>query len=349
MQCIFCLNERPGSKEHVFPLAIGGCLTTDRVCEPCNSLLGSRVDAALTDNFLVRSRRALIGLAGNQGTAPPIYEELLGVGELAGHPGSRVHVTYNKATKKMDVRALPYVSVSEAQEGAMSCQIILDERDLDKLPKIIQRERKKHGFPPLSGDDLAREIKRFASSRMLINNPQVLLEKRYNFHYVQHAMVKIAYELAFLWLGETYLDDPSAVELRAAICTPDPNSTDTLPAAVIDAAECKVFWLWQPDKKHHIAYAFANDDGIAIAVRVFDIHAAIVWVTKRAALYLSGNDANARLRFLAIDPERRKMRDVPMMTEMHRIAAAMVRQGHAANGQADLRSGGSFPTRSLAS
>jgi hypothetical protein len=47
MRCIFCTNERPPSVEHVFPLAIGGHRTTDRVCKECNSTLGSRVDAAI--------------------------------------------------------------------------------------------------------------------------------------------------------------------------------------------------------------------------------------------------------------------------------------------------------------
>jgi HNH endonuclease len=329
MRCIFCLRERPGTVEHIFPLAIGGCLTTDRVCKPCNSMLGSRVDAALTDNFLVRTRRALIGIAGNQGTAPPIYEELCGTGELAAHPGRRVHIGYNRATKKMDVRALPHVSPTEAPDGTKGCRIILDERDIGKLPRIIQRERKNRGFPPLTEQELASEVARFATSRMAIENPQVLIKKTYKFHYVSHAMIKIAYELAFLWLGEGYLDDPLAAELRAAICAPDPNSTDRLPAAVMEARECDVLQFWSPDKKSHIAYAFANDDRIAIAVRIFDIYAAVVWVTTRAAQYLSSADAQERLRFLSIDPERREKRYVPMMAEMHRIAKAMVEHGHA--------------------
>jgi hypothetical protein len=58
MLCIFCDQERAPSIEHVFPLAIGGTVTTDRVCAPCNSVLGSRVDAALSDFFPVRMRRA---------------------------------------------------------------------------------------------------------------------------------------------------------------------------------------------------------------------------------------------------------------------------------------------------
>ena len=36
MRCIFCLKERDPSLEHVFPAAIGGTLTIDRVCKPCN-------------------------------------------------------------------------------------------------------------------------------------------------------------------------------------------------------------------------------------------------------------------------------------------------------------------------
>src|SRR5260221_9747795 len=100
-RCIFCLEERPGSEEHVFPSAIGGRLTTDRVCRPCNSTLGSRVDAALSDSFIIRSRRARLGLAGNSGTPPAIHEMLLGVAKLAKHPERRVKITFNNATGKL--------------------------------------------------------------------------------------------------------------------------------------------------------------------------------------------------------------------------------------------------------
>ena len=67
MKCIFCLEERPGTDEHVFPLAIGGSLIFDRVCAGCNSDLGSRIDTAISDNFLIRNHRARLGLAGNSG------------------------------------------------------------------------------------------------------------------------------------------------------------------------------------------------------------------------------------------------------------------------------------------
>lgn len=92
MICIFCTNDRPGSDEHVFPLAIGGRLVTDRVCQPCNSVLGARVDSALSDNFMVRGYRARLGLSGNSGVVPEQFELLLGTSDLADKSG-RIRVT----------------------------------------------------------------------------------------------------------------------------------------------------------------------------------------------------------------------------------------------------------------
>src|SRR5215469_10785882 len=104
MNCIFCLKERSPGKEHVFPYATGGRLTTDRVCGSCNPILGSRVDAALTDNFLVRSRRAELGLAGLSGKTPGLYEILLGDVKFAEQPGRRLRITFNETTRKLDIR-----------------------------------------------------------------------------------------------------------------------------------------------------------------------------------------------------------------------------------------------------
>lgn len=307
----------------MFPLAIGGNLTTDRACGPCNSTLGSRVDAALCDSFMVRSRRAQLGLAGNSGLPPALHEILLGVHKLAEDPERRIKATVNKATSKLDLRALHHASDVVMPDGSRARRIIVDERDIDHLPKIIRKERERHGAPPLSEEQLAEEVRKAAENIITIDNPGVLVEQSYSLAYLRHAMTKIAYELAFLWLGEAYLDDPSAAELRIAICKPDPDSTNGLPVWVGDAESCDAFKFWSANKTHHLAYAFAGNDGIALAVRVFDLHAAVVWVTKDAARYLSDPDANTKLRFLAIEPVSGRMQDTPVMDELSRIAQTM--------------------------
>src|SRR5689334_9188842 len=110
MKCIFCLEERPSSLEHVFPFAIGGRLTTDRVCGPCNSVLGSRVDGALSDSFAVRARRSGLGLAGNSGKVPPPYELLTGKHKLAADQNRYVKVTFDEVSQKLDVRAIHHAA-----------------------------------------------------------------------------------------------------------------------------------------------------------------------------------------------------------------------------------------------
>jgi HNH endonuclease len=102
MKCVFCTNERPPSLEHVFPLAIGGHVTTDRVCKECNSTLGSRVDAALCEFLPIRIRRAELGLVGNSRTPPGLFDLLTGDVTLVNEPGGRLRTTYNEITKKLE-------------------------------------------------------------------------------------------------------------------------------------------------------------------------------------------------------------------------------------------------------
>jgi hypothetical protein len=86
IRCIFCLEERIGTDEHVFPFAIGGCLKTKRVCACCNAKLGSRIDAALIDHSLILLRRAELGIAGESGKVPDAFRHMFGDAvQVTGH------------------------------------------------------------------------------------------------------------------------------------------------------------------------------------------------------------------------------------------------------------------------
>jgi hypothetical protein len=328
MRCIFCLKDRPGTEEHVFPLAIGGRVTIDRVCRLCNSTLGSRVDAALSNSFVVRARRAELGLSGSSGTPPAAYEMLVGVAKLANEPERRIQTKFNKKSGRLDIRALHHATDVIMPNGSKARQIVIDARDKDQIPKIIQRERKRHGLQPFSQEQLAAEAARCAENITCVNDPSVIFELTCDFAYVRHAMIKIAYELAFLWLGESYLDDPSAAELREAICSSDLTSTDRLSAFVGDAEGCDVFTFWPSSKTQHLAYAFPCGTGeLAVAVRVFDCHAAVVSVTKDAARYLVGAGAQEKLRFLTIDAVTGRKENVPLFGELLAYATRVTRAG----------------------
>ena len=109
------------------------------------------------------------------------------------------------------------------------------------------------------------------------------------------------YELAFLWLGEAYLDDPLAVELREAICNDDLASTDGLAGYVGEAQPCTAFKFWTPHEAHHLAYSLVVGDAIVVAVRVFGLYAAAVVVSRDPSRYVRAAVDSSKLRFRAID------------------------------------------------
>src|SRR5208337_1393452 len=217
------------------------------------SMIGSRVDSALTDFLPIRQRRAELGLAGNS-EAPPIpFEMLLGVATLADYPEKRIETRYDAATGKLDHRLLHHAANVVMPDGRKARQISIDARDREQIPTIIQRERKRHGMPPLSQDELAIEVAK--ANVTTISNLAIRKDLSVSFAFLRHAMMKIAFELAFLWLGESYLDDPLAEQLRTAICAPDLASTDGIPGYVGESKDCKPLEFWTSHPAHHLAYA----------------------------------------------------------------------------------------------
>ena len=51
----------------------------------------------------------------------------------------------------------------------------------------------------------------------MIERPEVLHKLAVDLRDYQRAVCKIIYELAYLWLGDAYLDDPIALQLRNTI------------------------------------------------------------------------------------------------------------------------------------
>jgi HNH endonuclease len=327
VRCIFCRLERAPSLEHILPLAIGGTVTTERVCEECNSTLGSRVDAALCDFFPIRMRRAKLRLAGNSGSPPAWYEMFLGDASLVGAAANRVQTTFDEASGKLDTRQLYHAADMIASDGTRFRQITIDERDKNQIPTIIQRERRRHGLRPLTEDELTAAAADY--SIVTVDKPVVRLDLKFSFAYLRHAMIKIAYELAFLWFGEDYLSDPLAEELRAAILSPDVASTDEVVGYVGETSDSDGFGqFWLPDEGHHLAYSnIIAGMGAVVCVRIFDIYAAAIVVSRNPGCYIMKPVDRVKLRFLAIDSVDGRTILATFDEESGRLATMMTAQG----------------------
>ena len=72
-KCIFCLEEKPLTIEHVFPESIGGRLTIPFVCNDCNSKLGTAVDGKFQKVLPIELSRQTYGITGKKGHLPDVF------------------------------------------------------------------------------------------------------------------------------------------------------------------------------------------------------------------------------------------------------------------------------------
>lgn len=306
MRCIFCLKEGLPSKEHVFPEAIGGVFVIQRVCKTCNHFLGTNVDAPLSGSPPVLMRRFELKLAGTK--VPDPLRKIFGTGVLAGDQTQKIKARVNPITGKPDIELI--YNKTQLEDGTV--KIAVDTRRVSDLPKIIQKIRTDAGLLPLEKDELKRVVE--SAQISVIENPEVLYTiKLFDF---RRGIFKIAYELAFNWLGEDYLADPMAAKLRDVILG---NGKIEIIRSVIDQSS-DLFSVWEHEKNAHIAFTSVNDDDIIINIRLFDVLFAAIVVSEMKDHYIKGQQDPRHVRFIFNEPVNKYVRESSLIDECGRIA-----------------------------
>jgi hypothetical protein len=324
--CIFCLTEKPPGNEHVFPLAIGGTLRTDRICNsgstgipPCNSTLGTVADAPLTNHLLIALRRWL-NLPGNSGKVPDAVRMLLGEGVLASDPSQKIRLIENPKSGKIE----PQISYSRREKtlpgGGKELQITIDASGgAPELRKILDRERKRAGLEPLSDAEANAFVEECLQNISTMNQPEVLYQFTFDTFDFQRGLFKIAYELAFLWLGERYLHDPTAATLRQVILGKIKPAEAGIRATIVFGGDFEPLKFWAEENDCHVAYSAVVNGTVAISLKVFDTFSACVVVTEEAGQYVRGQFDPTAIRFIHINPVSKEERQCAFTEEMGRI------------------------------
>lgn len=207
-QCIFCLEEKPLTIEHVFPESIGGKLTIPYVCKDCNSKLGTAVDGKFQKLLCIELMRQIYNLTGKKGHCPNVFSGDWTVDD-SDCPIKRVRIG-NGAPE-----ALPAIEIKKTSDGksmAMAISSTLSyEEQRKRLEKAFRRIQLKVK-PQLS--DTPDKLDELVNSKVdkALHNAM--------FHLVRHLSsskkdicsnagvqeyVKIAYELAFCLYGYPYV------------------------------------------------------------------------------------------------------------------------------------------------
>jgi HNH endonuclease len=312
MLCIFCRNEREPSVEHVFPDAIGGTLTIDR--EPCNDWLGAHVDVHLTDHLAILMKRHLLKLPNRDGKTIR-FDQILGLGTLASDPNQRVKFVREPGTERQMPQLLPKSERIKSDDGTENIRITIDASQADHLGKIIERTRKREGLPALSSTELQAAVEIARAQVGIVERPEVLYNSSFDLILYRKTIYKIVYELAWLWLGDEYLDDPIASKLRSVIL--QGGGEEELRGQILIGEFAPFDTLWKDEPYAHVAFAKQAWPWIAISVRIFDMICGSIAVTEDPSRYPNFTEG-----FFCCQPQTGENRRTTLAQELARMMQA---------------------------
>ena len=313
------MKERPESDEHVFPLAIGGSLVIKRVCESCNSELGTTADAPLSNHLFAVFQRSELKLPGNAGKVPDVARTLFANGVLADDQGQRIRLEPG-VDGKSEPRIVYKASDVTLPNGQAARSITLDaSTSKQEVRKVIGRERKRAGLPPINEVEFELTMREITSSIQTQKNPEVIYRLAIDTVNFKRGLLKIAYELAWLWLGESYLDDPMGATLRMILRKEIDEEESGLRGDAQLGAGFSCLSPWSSDKTSHIAFNMTTEGRVTICVRVFQSLSAIVGVSEHPEMHGVYPGAVEQNNFVAIDPISRIIRQTSLIDEFGRL------------------------------
>lgn len=276
-RCIRCDSEFDGSErtlEHVYGYSIGGALTIQDVCKPCNDVFGAKYDAPLVDHLLVQLKRHRFNIAGHDGHVP---DPLATPGIAADDPDLRIQLQ-----REGGLRILPSVKRTFREDRSESKTFLFDEREPPArdaaVRKLIRRSLGRGQQVRVSSDSVRRVGPSF---RLTVE------ERALGWAF---GLVKIAYELAYDVAGPAWLDDEAAVSLRTFLQHSNPTFAD------LDAANLKMrlYGPCAPDSMdkvegfeewHHQGAITVASGHLEAEVRVFETFGLRMVIAKHAAAY----------------------------------------------------------------
>lgn len=221
MKCIFCLQDKPPSDEHVIPESIGGRLRIKEVCRECNSNLSRLVDNPFASCSLIQLARYNHSLGGKRGIVPFPFG---GVGTI--DTGQRVSV---------DQHFFPHVKrdfqITKLPDGSLQVHFVADASDKDKLEQMLGaplRRALAAEFPNWSPEKLEAETTKIvahAHAQAPVSERKPIKKQwSVGLDDLLFEFLKIAYEMWFLRFGYPWVEQSETANLlRTAILTRDPS------------------------------------------------------------------------------------------------------------------------------
>jgi HNH endonuclease len=289
--CIWCLEEREPRRrgEHVVAKSIGGSFTIPRVCVRCDNRLGNVADDPLIEHFGMLVRRASLGLKGQRGTVPDVIASVLSnVATAADDPSFRLDIRASSTNGTFNARVQPHVDIEVQTDGDAVRVAInalrVDARDPDRAEMLFKSTLRKNG---VKNDAMLNELWRVTAPRIREVAERRTIEIPYEYRFNGHraGLIKIAYELAWHWLGDAWLGEATAAEMRRTALAGEDGS-QRLIGMVRDASEIKAQALLVRDgDRRIIAALLPYSAGYAVMLRLLDEFEALIVISEDSRGY----------------------------------------------------------------
>jgi hypothetical protein len=317
MLCIICLKENKSSEftsEHVIPKSIGGTYSIQNVCIDCNSKLGHEVDCHLTEHWLIKVERYLRRIPGKTGKVPNPFK----YGTMKGDSKHQLLYLFDDAGNFKYLYTIPRVETKTSQDGNEYLHILLDIKDENRLPEIINKKRLRANLPALTKEDMDELIQ---TQRFCFKKPSIEFESFFDSVEYKRSVLKIAYELACEWIGERYLEDPTADLLRKCILDNKLGKdwSNKYPIrGTIGFIQRGVphMQLWLHENDAHIVFIKKDGNFIGCYIRIFQIIEAYIMLSDRSDWYPDFKD-----EFLLINSNTGSVRRSSFIDEVNRLCS----------------------------
>jgi HNH endonuclease len=288
--CIICMTMKPrrtGVGEHVIPKALGGSFTIRRVCVDCDSHLGTVADAGLINVFSIEQRRAELRLAGNNRTVPDPGARLRKVPFVSESDAKhRAFEVLDPETGKTSIRTQSRVEFEVTpMDGGMLIEPVsvhIDPADQDKAEMFAVSALKKAGIR-----DEALVKKHAAEFAANLETIEVfeMFSKRVEIKTggYENGFLKIAYEMAWHWLGESWLYSPEAIAMRELLAGEKPSTR--IRGKVYDEPNAGVVAVEGDPRVVHSVFVYENAGELVLEMRIFELFTAGLVVAKSAHDY----------------------------------------------------------------
>lgn len=294
MECIICKKEKNNlSQEHIFPESIGGSLTINSVCKSCNDKLGRNVDSHLVNHKFIEFVRSDLEIAGKKGEIPNPLKK----GILSDEPNQKVYIDLTDSNTS-ELYCVPNINKNKREDGSKEVNIIVDKTDKNEIPNIVNKILKRNKMPEKSKKEIEKTLR-----EETIKNPKIKSTFKIDTVKYKRAIVKIAYELGYYFLGEDYLKDETGEMLRNFFLDNnlevDFSEKHPIRGKInFISGNSTIIPIRKEYKNYHIASLLKIDNSIGCYIKVFNTFEGMVVISNKSSVY-----SDFGSKFIAINPQ----------------------------------------------